>query len=333
MSNFKVLLIAGHGAGDVGALGNGYKEFELTRELVGLIKGKLTKYASVDVYDTKRNAYKDAKNGSFKIAKYNYVLEVHFNAFNKSAHGTEIFVRPDEKGIKVEQKIMQHMKKFFKLRDNDNIFDGVKRERFLVIGKVKSMGMSGALLETCFIDNAADMNVYQKEKNAIAQAIAEGIAEGFGLKAGTTPEEKPDKPTTPPAAGFEAGDTVTLNKNATVYQGADKGKLIPENIKGRRYTVKKVSSSGKELLLNEITSWVLAAECSKAGAQGSGGAAEDLKVGDFARPLINYDYNGTKLISSVTKNVYKVKEIKGDRAVLGSGLNTAFRKGDLKKMY
>ena len=44
----KILLIAGHGAGDPGASGCGYKEANLTRELVNLIAPKLRKYATVD---------------------------------------------------------------------------------------------------------------------------------------------------------------------------------------------------------------------------------------------------------------------------------------------
>ena len=47
----KILLIAGHGAGDPGASGCGYKEANLTRELVNLIAPKLRKYATVDVYN------------------------------------------------------------------------------------------------------------------------------------------------------------------------------------------------------------------------------------------------------------------------------------------
>ena len=196
----KILLISGHGAGDPGASGNGYKEADLTRELVNLIATRLRKYATVDIYNQSRNAFKDVKAGVFKPGKYDYVLEVHFNAFNGNAHGTEIYVTSREKGITVEQNIMKNMKAFFTLRDNDSVFDGVKRENFAVINKCKNLGMSGALLETCFIDNASDMRTYQENKNDIAQAIVNGIASGFGLKGGSSvdtskPAQKPSKPT------------------------------------------------------------------------------------------------------------------------------------------
>ena len=37
----KILLIPGHGDGDPGAIGNGFNEADLTRELLKLIKSKL----------------------------------------------------------------------------------------------------------------------------------------------------------------------------------------------------------------------------------------------------------------------------------------------------
>ena len=65
----KILLIAGHGAGDPGASGCGYREANLTRELVNLIAPKLRKYAIVDVYNENRSAFYDVQNGTFKIGK------------------------------------------------------------------------------------------------------------------------------------------------------------------------------------------------------------------------------------------------------------------------
>lgn len=266
---FNILLIAGHGAGDSGALGCGYKEADKTREFVKLQKPKLEKYANVYVYPTERNAFKDVKAGVFKKilneyfpnVKFNYALEDHFNAFNISAHGTEIFVVPEEKGITVEQEIMKNMKEFFTLRDNDNIVDGVKRTRFLVIKTLKEMGVSGALLEVCFIDNPDNMKIYEAKKDDIADATVKGIVTGFGLK------ENIKKPTPvkvePVKCEFSTNDRVVLSKNATDYQGADKGKDIPKEYKGKTYTVKKSSSDGKLLLLKELNSWVLAKECTK----------------------------------------------------------------------
>ena len=61
----KILLIAGHGAGDPGAVGNGYKEADLTREVVSLLKTRLSKFAEVIVHDTTKNAFAVLNNGGY----------------------------------------------------------------------------------------------------------------------------------------------------------------------------------------------------------------------------------------------------------------------------
>lgn len=174
----KILLISGHGASDPGAVGNGYKEADLTRELVNLIAPKLRSYARVDVYDQERNAFQDVINGKFKVGQYDYALEIHFNAFATSvAHGTEIYVTSKEKGTSVEMSIIRKMGMYFPVRGG-----GVKVKDFAVISNLKNKGISSALLEVCFITNTNDMRVYQGSKNAIARDIVAGIVRGFGLK-------------------------------------------------------------------------------------------------------------------------------------------------------
>ena len=203
-----ILLLNGHGAGDSGATGNGYQEQNLTRELADLVQERLKKYANVYRYPKNRNAFNDVQNGTFTkympiaFNKLGYALEIHFNAFKKDEtkdgrkKGTECYVTSRESGITVEQAFMKNLSKYFPLRDNDNIFDGVKRTNFLVINTLKNYGVSGALLETCFIDDADDIDTYQKNKNAIADAIVNGIVAGFGLAA-SSGGSKPSKPTPP----------------------------------------------------------------------------------------------------------------------------------------
>ena len=171
----KILLISGHGAGDSGAIGNGYKEADLTRELVNNLAPKLRQYATVDVYPQDRDAYSDVNKGNVAVnfANYNYVFEVHFNA--GGGDGTEIWVTREEAHITVEEKILSKISQYFNNR-------GVKRKNFNVIARAKKSGVSSALLETCFIDNANNVNTYKSNVNGICQAICDGIAEGFGLK-------------------------------------------------------------------------------------------------------------------------------------------------------
>lgn len=227
----KILLMNGHGAGDSGATGNGYKECDLTRELADLVESKLKKYATVVRYPKSRNAFADVESGLFKsnisggISSIDYAFEIHFNAYKKDEtkdrkmKGSECYVTSREKGITVEQAIMKNLSKFFPLRDNDNIFDGVKRTNFLVINTLKDYGVSGALLETCFIDDADDIAKYKSNKNAIAQAIVDGIATGFGLKATST-----SKPSTNNKPSTSTASTYKLVKSCKVYNTASDAK-------------------------------------------------------------------------------------------------------------
>ena len=173
----KILLISGHGAGDCGAVGNGYKEADLTREVVNILASKLRNYMTVDIYNQLRNAYEDVNNGKLQVnfANYDYVFEVHFNTFNGTAKGTEIFVTREEPATKVEEKVMNQLSKYFVVR-------GVKRKNFDVIAKARRCGVSSALIEVCFIDNAEDMNIYKNNKDGIVSAIADGILEGFSIE-------------------------------------------------------------------------------------------------------------------------------------------------------
>lgn len=176
----KILLIAGHGNGDNGAVANGYKEAELTREIVALLKPTLSWYADVTIFDTSKNAYKFLTNGGkFDFSAFDYVLELHLNAGaddkNNKVTGSEIYITTTEKGYAVESAILANLKELgFKNR-------GVKRKNFTVIYKAKKAGPSSALLELCFIDDKDDMKLYQTRKNEVINAIASGIVSGYKL--------------------------------------------------------------------------------------------------------------------------------------------------------
>lgn len=186
-----ILLIAGHGAGDPGACGCGYEEADLTREVVGILADKLSGYADIDVYPMDHSAYHDLHCGDLQVnwQDYDYVLEVHFNAFNGQACGTEIYTTRIEQSADVEECIMDKMGEYFDVR-------GVKEMNFDVIYSAKRAGVSSALLETCFIDNEDDMDTYINNTDGVVQAIADGIIEGFGLN-GDEPKPQPEPEPTP----------------------------------------------------------------------------------------------------------------------------------------
>lgn len=176
----KILLIAGHGAGDPGSIGCGYKEADLTRELVTLVKPLLAEYAEVSVYDFARKAKADVDNGiKYDYSQYDYVLEFHFNAHKPAANGTEIYVHTSETKTSVEGLILRNISRFgFTNR-------GIKKSSQLVVmNRCKMYQTPYALLETCFISNENDMRIYQQHKNEIATEIVNALVEGFKLERG-----------------------------------------------------------------------------------------------------------------------------------------------------
>lgn len=213
MAKMKILLISGHGAGDPGASGNGYKEAEETIRIVKKLETKLDKYCDVLHYPYDRNAFKDIENGKFAVSLkgVDYVFEVHLNSFkDSSANGTEIWVTSMEKTIGVEKKIMSKLEKYFKVR-------GVKRTNFLVIRYCKNKGVSSALIETCFISNKKDMDTYEKNFDGVVQGMCDGIVEGFGLKKSSKPKPvKPSKPSKPSKPTTEYYKKCSANKLSLV---------------------------------------------------------------------------------------------------------------------
>lgn len=190
----RVGLISGHGAGDCGALGCGYQESDLTIEVVKALDSKLQSMGiETKVYPYDRNAFYDCRdNGGLKMdfRDCNYVLEVHFNACvndpegNDHVTGTEIWVTSMEEHVSVEELILS------KMADIGFTNRGVKVTDFSVIYAVKSQGVSSALIETCFIDDKDDMDLFMDNRDEVINAIAYGIAEGFGF----TPEETEPEP-------------------------------------------------------------------------------------------------------------------------------------------
>ena len=116
----------------------------------------------------------------------------------------------NEKGVTVEQAVLRRVCALgFKNR-------GVKRSTGLAVLKhVKARGVSHALIETCFIDDKDDMELYGRQFDAIARAIADGVAEGFGMEAPADETEEEGESMT--QAAFEA----MYNKVNPLYKSID----------------------------------------------------------------------------------------------------------------
>ena len=180
-----LLLIAGHGAGDPGATSNGYQEAVETRRVVQALAWALKDYCNVNQYPTGRNAYSDYKNGQLlataKFSQYNYVLEIHFNAFQATradgvTMGVECYVPTSESNTATEEALCRNLAELG-LKNR-----GVKKKDYSVIWSARKQGPRAALLEVCFIDDPDDMRLYESQFAQVVQAIAKSIIDGFGLQ-------------------------------------------------------------------------------------------------------------------------------------------------------
>lgn len=190
---FKAMIIAGHGAGDSGASGNGYREADLTRELAQLVKKTADKAGiSCDLAPMERNHFAFLKNGGkMDFKPYSYVLEIHFNASAKAdagngqLTGSMFYISQSEKGHSVEDAILQELYAIGSRKAWDGVVVAQRQwpAGLLVQETCRAQGVSHGLLETCFISDADDTRWYQQHKLQIAEGIIRGIQKGFGLSA------------------------------------------------------------------------------------------------------------------------------------------------------
>lgn len=175
----KILIIAGHGAGDSGAVGCGYKEADLTRKAANILEGKLDAYdCKVVRYPSARDCYQDNKAGEMttSFANYDLVIEIHFNSYNGDAHGCEVLYRPAYMR-RIAAKVSAAIASVgFTNRG------ARQRTDLMNMNSCYRLRVPYMLIETCFIDNKADMTRYAKEIYRVWDNVAEAIADYYGLK-------------------------------------------------------------------------------------------------------------------------------------------------------
>ena len=175
----KILIISGHGAGDSGACGCGYKEADLTRKAASILEGKLDAYdCKVVRYPSARDCYQDNKNGVMQdsFSKYGLVIEIHFNSYNGSAHGCECLYRP--------ARMRDLAAKVSKAIADEGFFNrGAKQRTDLMnMNTCYRNGVPYILIETCFIDNKADMTRYAKEVYDVWGNVAKAVCKYYGIE-------------------------------------------------------------------------------------------------------------------------------------------------------
>lgn len=94
-----------------------------------------------------------------------FFISLHFNAYNKSVSGTEVFIHDQESSAKpIAERVL---KKLVSLGFSNR---GLKVGNYYVI---KNTAAKAILVEVCFCDSTEDMEIYNPDK--VAEAIAEGL--------------------------------------------------------------------------------------------------------------------------------------------------------------
>lgn len=172
-----IILSAGHGGTDPGAVGNGYKEHELALDFVkALYKYLRDNYKG---HDTRYVEEKDSK-GNFKTSAQYWQghssgggYSFHFNASTSiNANGTEVL--QGKYGNARPNAVNKALAKFFSNR-------GVKKVDTNDFYMLRAAGFDG-IFEICFISSASDMKEYNKNKTKIVAAVGDAIAKVEGLE-------------------------------------------------------------------------------------------------------------------------------------------------------
>lgn len=239
------------GGYDSGALGGGYQEFKIARE-IGKYIGEVFKgyNCKADVINYDATLYLTDRIAHVNKHGYDLAMEIHLNA--SGGTGSEVYYKhKSATGKKLAGAISKSIANTFGIRDRGAKVKINPSNGTDYFGFVRSCKCESLLIETVFIDTASDRKHVETAagQRQCAEAIVKAIADFYGIKKKTAPAVKPseDKP------AVRAGDIVKIKsgKYAT-------GQRIPMWVKLKKHTVKSVN--GEKALLKEINSWVYTAD-------------------------------------------------------------------------
>lgn len=162
----RLFIISGHGAGDSGAVGNGYQEAERVRSLATKIK----EYGGDNVIlsDFNLNSYKTDIISTGVIPKDCVVLELHLDSStNATAKGGHVIIHADLKADKYDNALAKMVSTMFPGRSKT--ISG--RKDLANVLRAAASGYNYRLLECCFISNAEDIKKFNSNIDSFAKKI------------------------------------------------------------------------------------------------------------------------------------------------------------------
>ncbi|PRP71518.1 hypothetical protein BUE93_05835 [Chromobacterium amazonense] len=169
----KVLVSAGHGGSDPGAVANGVREADIALEFRNLVAERLRAAGHEVVTDGQGQENKPLVEALRFIPGRDVAVEFHCNAaVNPLARGVESIALPALRGV--SQRISAAVAGVLgsPLRGAGGWIDQSASAR----GRLAFVNAGGVIVELFFITNAAELAAYQANKGQLAEAVAAAIA-------------------------------------------------------------------------------------------------------------------------------------------------------------
>lgn len=160
-----LFLICGHGAGDSGAVGNGYQEQERVRTLGKKIKEFGGDYVTLG--DISKNWYKTAGINTLTIPKDWQILELHMDSGASSARGGHVIIKQGMSADKYDKALAKMLEEMLPGRSKMI----VGRNDLANVNRSASKGYGYRLVEFGFISNANDVKIFNTKMDEIAKRV------------------------------------------------------------------------------------------------------------------------------------------------------------------
>ena len=168
----KLFVIAGHGAGDPGAEGNGYQEAERVRALAAKI-GELGG-DRVTVGDTSRDWYADNGISNLDLPSDTAIIELHMDgSVSPSARGAHVIIKAGSNADANDNALASMLGSI--LPGRSSLIVG--RDDLANVNRAAARGFNYRLVEFGFITNAEDVHIF----NTQMEDIARGVLMSFGI--------------------------------------------------------------------------------------------------------------------------------------------------------
>lgn len=333
----KVFIGVGHGGSDPGAVANGMKEKDLNLSTALHCKDVLEQHGVTVLM----SQYKDENDRlaerikECNAFKPDLAGDIHYNA--GGGDGAEVYhSQRDSSDDDLAKNILAEFEKVG--QNSRGLKTRTRADGSAYFGFIRQINCPAVLIECAFIDNKKDIEIAdtEEERKILGTAIAKGFLKTLGIAYGESAAP------TQNTATVEAGDLVSLTKDAVYYQGwvipswVKQHNWYVDSIKGDRAVLGKNQSGYNNINSPVNTKYLILVQKGKTepAIDTPKTDTSDIRVGDKVKMSAGaVQYGKTaKFASFVYGSTLYVREINGNRIVV-STLKTGAITGAVHRKY